>query len=97
MFDWMFRWIGKKINQSNYCREMPKLEAVGNVQVSNNLDSGPKTLNLSIHPANGGIVLEFRSYNQKTDRSNQDLYVIPESADMTTTIASCIFQEYLKK
>ena len=54
-------------------------------------------LNFTIHMANGGYVLEYSTYNDKTDRHDHALHLIPSEQDMGQSIAHIITLEMLRK
>ena len=53
--------------------------------------------NLTMYNANGGMVVELRSYDFNTDRHNNVLYVIPKDQDMGQQLAHIITLEALKR
>ena len=59
------------------------------------LDS--RGMNFTIHMANGGYVLEYSTYNDKTDRHDNALHIIPSDQDMGQGIAHIITLEMLRK
>ena len=59
------------------------------------LDS--RGMNFTIHMANGGYVLEYSTYNDKTDRHDHALHLIPSEQDMGQSIAHIITLEMLRK
>ena len=54
-------------------------------------------LNFTIHMANGGYVLEYATYNEKTDRHDNALHVITADTDLGQGIAHIITLEMLRK
>ena len=54
-------------------------------------------LSFTIHVANGGYVLEYSTYNEKTDRHDHALHLIPSEQDMGQSIAHIITLEMLRK
>jgi hypothetical protein len=59
------------------------------------LDS--RGMSFTIHMASGGYVLEYSSYDEKTDRHNHNLHIIPSDQDMGQGIAHIITLELLRK
>jgi hypothetical protein len=59
------------------------------------LDS--RGMSFTIHMASGGYVLEYSSYDDKTDRHNHNLHIIPSDQDMGQGIAHIITLEMLRK
>ena len=54
-------------------------------------------LNFTIHMANGGYVLEYSTYNDKTDRHDNALHIINSDTDLGQGIAHIITLEILRK
>ena len=54
-------------------------------------------MSFTIHQASGGYVLEYSSYDEKTDRPNHNLHIIPSDQDMGQGIAHIITLEMLRK
>ena len=54
-------------------------------------------LNFTIHTANGGYVLEYSTYNEKTDRHDNALHIITADTDLGQGIAHIITLEMLRK
>ena len=59
------------------------------------LDS--RGMSFTIHQASGGYVLEYSAYDDKTDRHNHNLHIIPSDQDMGQGIAHIITLEMLRK
>ena len=54
-------------------------------------------LNFTIHMASGGYVLEYSTYNDKTDRHDNALHIITADTDLGQGIAHIITLEMLRK
>ena len=54
-------------------------------------------LTVTIHNANGGYVASFRRYDRKTDRHNNQLYVITSDQKFEEALAQCIAMECLSR
>lgn len=59
------------------------------------LDS--RGMNFTIHQASGGYVLEYSSYDDKTDRHEHNLHIINSDTDLGQGIAHVITLEMLRK
>jgi hypothetical protein len=53
-------------------------------------------LTFNVMPAQGGTVVQIRSYNRKADQDNLFTHVIPEGEDITTAIGHIVSMELLK-
>ncbi len=53
-------------------------------------------MNFCLYNAVGGHILESRTYNQKTDRTEGTLYMIHEDDDFAKQVAQAIMLEQMK-
>ena len=53
-------------------------------------------MTFTIYAANGGHVVEFRSYDPSTDRSVSSMHVIPEDQEFSDTISKIVTLECLR-
>lgn len=67
----------------------------GAVKSDSSVDSDPQ-LNFKIYGATGGHVMEFRRYDKKTDRYDNQLYVISTDDDMGERVARIVNMEMMK-
>lgn len=75
--------------------DRPYLQKDCVVETPNTPQSQP-TLNFSVYNAVGGKVVEFRSYDRKTDQSNSQIYVISKDEDFGKSLAKIATLEMLK-
>jgi hypothetical protein len=54
-------------------------------------------MSFTIHQANGGYVMEYSSYDEKTDRNSHNLHIITSDQDLGQGIAHIITLEMLRK
>ena len=93
------RWIKRKLrnwlNSEAYCDTGVGSNSVRSITESSVVDNDP-VLNFRIFSAQNGLILEFRSYNQKTDRSAVSTYIIPENESISDYVQQCLPMEMLK-
>jgi hypothetical protein len=103
---WFDRWLYKKVldmwnNRHKYEEDSPEkaLNLTRGLAINGSNDSitMDNSLKFNVLPAQGGTVIEVRNYDMKTDRNNTSTYVIPESDDLTTSIAHIVSMELLRK
>ncbi len=70
-----------------------RLTSPGNEGIS--LNQSP--MNFRIYPATGGHIVEYTFYNEKTDRSDQALHLIPSELDLGSELAKIMTLEALKR
>jgi hypothetical protein len=97
----MKNWLRNKLQnflypQDNDCVVESKPHTRRGVLVrGSQLDS--RGMNFTIHMATGGYVLEYSSYNDKTDRHDNTLHIINSDTDLGQGIAHVITLEMLRK
>ena len=95
----MINWFRQKLRDFLYPQDNEVTEARtprrGVLVRGSGLDS--RGMSFTIHPANGGYVLEYSAYDDKTDRHNHNLHIIPSDQDMGQGIAHIITLEMLRK
>lgn len=69
---------------------------------ANQVKSSPRTpggygMNFTVYPANGGHVLEYQYYDQKTDRHTNSLHLVTADQDLGQVIGHAITLEMLKR
>lgn len=99
MFNKVYKWLGSKIIASQQDKEKAEvpMNKLSGVSVSRGFSGETAPLELRIHRATGGAVLEFRTYDPIRDHSKTELYVIPEGDDFAERMSSHIQMEYLKR
>ena len=53
-------------------------------------------LSFNVMPAQGGTVVQIRSYDRRTDRNNTITHVIPEGEDIATRLGQIVSVELLR-
>jgi hypothetical protein len=57
---------------------------------------GKPGMNFTIHPAAGGYILEYRVYDQRTERNDNKLHIINEDQNLGESIGKIITLEILR-
>ena len=96
----MINWLRNKLHnfifpQDNLVTESKQPRRGALISRGSQLDS--RGMNFTIHMANGGYVLEYSSYNEKTDRHDNALHIINSDTDLGQGIAHVITLEMLSK
>ena len=87
-------WLKRKIR--NWLNEEDiQLSRVEVVERDRNSPS-QNGMNFCLYKAVGGHILESRTYNQKTDRTEGTLYMIHEDQDFAKQVAQAIMLEQMK-
>jgi hypothetical protein len=53
-------------------------------------------LNIQVHSAHGGRIVTFRKYDRKSDRSNNQVYLIPDDKDFERELGKLITLEAMR-
>jgi len=53
-------------------------------------------LSFNVMPAQGGTVVQIRSYDRKTDRNNNITHVIPDGEDVAERLGQIVSMELLR-
>jgi hypothetical protein len=95
----MKNWLRQKLQNFLYPQDNEATEARtprrGVLVRGSELNS--RGMSFTIHMANGGYVLEYTSYDEKTDRNSHNLHIISSDQDLGQGIAHIITLEMLRK
>lgn len=93
----MKKWLRRKLKsflQEDH-EEQAKLGSSVLVKESDSINSDP-VLNFRVYSAVGGKVVEFSSYDRRTDRRNSTTYIITNEQDFGERISKIATMENLK-
>lgn len=93
------KWIKRKLHQwiaeAAYDSDIAGKNSVVSLGDTNRVDSNP-VLNFRIFSAQNGLILEFHSYNEKTDRRSNSTYIINHGEDVADFVRQTLPMEMLK-
>ena len=69
---------------------------IGTISSGRRIDQS-NGMNFTIHSANGGYVMEYNTYDPRTDERNNALHIITSDQDLGQSIAHIITFEMLRK
>jgi hypothetical protein len=99
----MINWFRQKLHNFIFPQDTNELVESKHHRRANSLVSSRgsqldnRGMNFTIHQANGGYVLEYSSYDEKTDRNTNTLHIINSDTDLGQGIAHVITLEMLRK
>ena len=102
MFNWFNKWFVNKCKQAwEESRNMVEADngnyvTIASVGHSRGRILDQRGMNFTIYHANGGYVMEYSKYDERTDRHNQTLHIIPSEQELGQGIAHVITYEMLK-
>ena len=53
-------------------------------------------LSFNVMPAYGGVILQTRRYDRKTDRNNYNTHIITDEEDLSTRVGQIVAMEILR-
>ena len=96
----MINWFRQKLHNFIFPQDNEVVETKthrGRPLISRGSQLDSRGMNFTIHMANGGYVLEYSTYNEKTDRHDNALHIINSDTDLGQGIAHVITLEMLRK
>lgn len=107
---WFDKWFAKKCKQawensqnepteaeSKYSNSIGLVSPGRGARVRSDDGLRSNSTNFALYNANGGTVVELRSYNETTDRNNTSLYVISSDKDLGQELGHIVTMEALKR
>lgn len=98
MFNWFKKIVIKWVRDDwENAQKRPIDEAVPSgksIGISRRLEQ--RGMNFTIYQANGGYVMEYSKYDERTDRHNNTLHIITSDQDLGQGIAQIITLEMLR-
>jgi len=88
------QWVNEAGDDPIYAGNVEKNYQIG-VRDNNRVDDNP-TLTFRIFSAQNGLILEFHSYDEKTDRRSNTTYIINEGEDIADYVRQTLPMEMLK-
>ena len=99
------KWIKKKLYQwmkeandeanSYASKGIDNIDRVSSIGDTGQVNDDP-VLNFRIFSAQNGLILEFRHYDRKTDRSNTSTFIVGENQDVSEYVRQCLPMELMK-
>ena len=95
----IWRYLFKKMRDVGnepepYDRNMATMSS-SKLSVSSESDWGDG-LNIQVHTAHGGKIITFRKYDRKSDRNNNNVYLIPDDRDFERELGKLITLEAMR-
>jgi len=98
----LFRWVNNYGSNTLIDNDITLSNSGRGLSTKRSYDSsvgegiGKPGMNFTIHPAAGGYILEYRVYDQHTERSDNKLHIINEDQDLGESIGKIITLEILR-
>lgn len=94
---WFFKWFAEKTQEAlNVSKESNEVYAIAESPRIDRDHMFSRGMNFTVYRANGGYVIEHRTYNPKTDRHDNSLHIITEGKDLGEEIGKIITFESIR-
>lgn len=90
-----FRYIGRKINESQNIEG--KIGRPEPIAERDNFHNPRKSLNFFVYYANGGMIVEIRTFDKKREEWDNQLYIVTEDQDLSEFLSRIITVQMLSR
>jgi hypothetical protein len=94
------RWFAKKSKEAwdNAALDRSRVNVTSSVEPigSSNFNLAAEGLNITIYGATGGQIVEFRRYDNKRDRNESKVYVIPTEQNFVESFSKIVSMEMIR-
>lgn len=92
------QWVKDDLNKVRFDEDAKvPTTSIGISPISKGRRLDHNGMNFTIHSANGGYVMEYNTYDPRTDERNTALHLITSDQDLGQSIAHIITFEMLRK
>ena len=85
---WLYRWLGNKIKDSQSEKLMRDMTEVALNSPNSRVNS--HGMNFSIYRADGGYIIEQRTFHKKTGQYDNHLHIVTDDKDLGEELAKII-------
>lgn len=89
---WLYRWLNRKLRNTR--SEVIETDKSPSVIGRSTIDTNG--MNFTVYRANGGHVIETKTYDRHKDRNNMGLHIITDDKDLGEEIGRIITFENLR-
>ena len=93
---WLKRKLRDWVRDANEEAEYSTAIKGGNLVVREDVETFGDPMRFTLTKANGGFIVSTRRYNNRTDRSSGDNYIITDEQDLSEEIGKIVTMEALK-
>lgn len=95
MINRFLRFLGRKINESQSMEG--KIGRSEPIAERENFHNPRKSLNFFVYYANGGMIVEIRTYDKKREEWDNQLYIVTEDQDLSEFLSRIITVQMLTR
>jgi hypothetical protein len=92
-----FRYIGRKINESQNIEGKIGRPIAEPIAEKDNFHNPRKSLNFFVYYANGGMIVEIRTFDKKREEWDNQLYIVTEDQDLSEFLSRIITVQMLSR
>lgn len=97
MINRFFRFLGRKISESNSMEGKIVRSTPEPIAERENFHNPRKSLNFFVYYANGGLVVETRTFDRKREEWDNQLYIVTEDQDLSEFLSRIITVQLLRR
>lgn len=97
MINRFLRYLGRKINESQNMEAKISRPIAEPVADRENFHNPRKSLNFFVYYANGGMVVETRTFDRKREEWDNQLYIVTENQDLSEFLSRIITVQMLTR
>lgn len=91
----MRNWLRHKLHNFIFSQDQPKL--ANSIAVRESSDVDIEGMRFTVMPAEGGTIVQMRTYDRRKDESNNKTYIIPDSEeDIAHRIGQIVAMELIR-
>lgn len=95
MINRFLRYLGRKINESQNMEA--KIGRPEPIAERDNFHNPRKSLNFFVYYANGGMIVEIRTFDKKREEWDNQLYIVTEDQDLSEFLSRIITVQMLSR
>lgn len=99
MINRFLRYLGRKINESQNMTMEGKISRPIPEPIAerDNFHNPRKSLNFFVYYANGGMIVEIRTFDKKREEWDNQLYIVTEDQDLSEFLSRIITVQMLSR
>lgn len=95
--NFFYSWLSKKLKQQEFATESRLSKSPTSIEERDNFHNPRKSLNFFVYYANGGMVVETRTFDRKREEWDNQLYIVTEDQDLSEFLSRIITVQMLSR
>lgn len=93
---WFSRWFDRKCREAWNRYNESDYPTPSRVQVAEESVLSTEGMNIRLHSATGGTIVEFRRYDRIKDRNDNKMYIIPTEQNFSEQFSKIVSMEMMR-